>query len=175
MAETNPANPAPSLIDQFASGERKRIPMTLPKLKLSVPDIPGYHLHWFADRAGGGRIIQALHAGYEHVDMAEVAMQEFGLGSDASRTRNDDLGTRISVIGGKGEGNTVERMYLMKIRQEWWEEDQKGLEERNNSIMDTIKRTGVKADGEKETDSSKRYVKTAEMRTSVGRKSASSS
>lgn len=167
----NPANPT-SLISQFESGERKRIPMTLPKAKLSAPDIPGYHLHWFADRQGGARIMQALQAGYEFVNGDEVGPQDFGLGNDVSKNGNTDLGSRISIVGGKGDTGGAERLYLMKIKQEWWEEDQKGLTDRNDQIMNTIKRTGIKADGESATDASRRYVKTADLRTN-NRKSIS--
>lgn len=163
-----------SRIEEFEMGTRKRVPMTLPKSRLSVPDIPGYHLYWFADRQGGGRLIQAMNAGYEFVEQTEVLLQEFGLGNDVSQNRNDDLGSRISIIGGAGEGGAVERLYLMKQRQEWWEEDQKALEGRNQSIMDTIKRTGIKSDGEKPVDAQNRYVKTADIRQTIGRKPVTS-
>ena len=48
------ANPANSQVQTLDSqlGSRKRIPMSVPKAKLSVPEIPGFHLHWINDYAG---------------------------------------------------------------------------------------------------------------------------
>jgi hypothetical protein len=51
MSEIKPINPS----NRSASPERKRIPMAVPVQKLSVPDIPGYHLHWFQGDAGPAR------------------------------------------------------------------------------------------------------------------------
>lgn len=152
----NPAN-APTVSAPRA--ERKRIPMSLPRAKLSVPKIPGYHLHWIADRQG--RLMQAIQAGYEFVSETEVGIQDFGLGNDASRTANTDMGTRVSVIGGAGmDPGTTERLYLMKQKEEWWKEDQKVLQERNQSVMQSIKREGIPAEGQ---DNSQRYVKKADF------------
>lgn len=155
-ATSNPANaPTPAA----PASERKRIPMSLPKAKLGVPKIPGYHLHWIADRQG--RLMQAVQAGYEFVTEAEVGIQDFGLGNDASRTANTDMGTRVSVIGGAGmDPGTTERLYLMKQKEEWWKEDQKVLQERNQSVMQSIKRDGLPAEGQ---DNSQRYVKKADF------------
>jgi len=141
-AELRSTNPADALISDFHAGKRERVPMSVPQQKLAVPDIPGYHCHWMADRVG--RLIQAMNAGYEFVRPEEVYINNIGLANDISQSGSTDLGTRISVVGGAGEAGQVLRLYLMKIRQEWWEEDQAKLMVRNSSIMDTIKRTGVR-------------------------------
>jgi hypothetical protein len=140
--------------------ERQRIPMSLPRLKLEVPDIPGYHLHWFADRPG--RIAQALQAFYEFVDVSETSVTNTMLADEVSATGNTDLGTRVSIVGGAGEGGTVERLYLMKIKEEFWQEDQKALEAKSKSVVDQIFR-GVAQPGTPG-DGSNRYVEVGQRR-----------
>ncbi len=159
----NPANKA-ARPEQATKEARKRIPMTLPKAKLAVPEIPGYHLHWMADRPG--RILQAIQAGYEFVDKNELGMQDFGLGSDASRLAPAEHASHIAVVGGAGEAGQTELLFLMKIKQELWEEDQQGLQDRNDSVMEAITKRGLDAAG---ADNSQRYVKTAKIeRKSIG-------
>lgn len=107
--------------------ERTRRPFTNPVGTLSVPEISGYHLHWF--RGDAQRIQRASEAGYEFVDGSEVIVNEKRLGSDSAADGNTDMGTRVSVSAGGdlGQDGQPVRMYLMKIRQEWWEKDQKAL------------------------------------------------
>ena len=133
----SPANPA--------SGQEKvipRIPMSLPQLKLSVPDIPGYHLHWMVGTAS--RIKQAQAAGYEFVDSDEIDIPNTGLADDASSSGNTDLGSRVSALAGNsvGEDGSASRLYLMKLKQEWWEEDQKLVEARNEQVAASLRGTG---------------------------------
>lgn len=158
-AKLNPAN----ALGRPAE-DRKRVPMTFPVLKLEVPEIPGYHLHWMEGTAQ--RLTQAEKAGYEFVDESEVQVNETRLGGDASKSGNTDLGTRVSTVAGKevgGDGQPI-RLYLMKQRQEWYEEDQKILEKRNTSIAETLTasfRRGVvggPAAGETSEDVGQRYV-----------------
>lgn len=157
-------NPNPSNPQGKPAAERKRVPMTLPVLKLEVPDIPGFHLHWM--RGDAGRLVQAERAGYEFVDESEVDINNTSLGGDAAKSGNTDLGSRVSVIAGDetgGDGQPV-RLYLMKQRLDWYEEDQKILEARNASIADTLTASfrqgtvGGKADGETSEDLQNRYV-----------------
>lgn len=166
--------PANSLISAFERGDRIRVPMSVPQQKLAVPDIPGYHLHWMADRVG--RIMQALNAGYEYVNQEEVHVNNLGFADDKYQNGSTDLGTRISVVGGAGEAGQVLRLYLMKIREEWWREDQAKLSKRSASVMEVIKKTGIREgpDGSK-VDAENTYVK-ADITPSMfpGRKSMSS-
>ena len=136
---TVPVNPANAPVK--AKEERKRIPMSLPQQKLATPDIPGYHQHWFL----GARVKRALAAGYEFVDPDEVDVTNTGLADDASKSGNSDLGSRVSVLAGDmlGEDGSEQRLYLMKIKQEWWDEDQKILAERNEQIASTIRGGGT--------------------------------
>lgn len=174
LAEQAAANAAkmnkpinPSVAPGREPAERKRIPMSLPMLKLEVPEIPGYHLHWM--RGDPARLVQAERAGYEFVDEREVDINNTLLGGDATKSGNTDLGSRVSVIAGAetgGDGQPI-RLYLMKQKQEWYEEDQKILEARNASLAETLTENfrrgtvGGKAEGETSEDVQHRYVNKA--------------
>lgn len=139
--------------------EATRIPMSLPKQQLEVPEIPGYVMQWFADRPG--LISRARAAGYEFVGQDEVMVNNFGLAADVLQTGNTDLGNQISIHGGTNESGGSERLYLMKIRQEWWEKDQKVIADRNEAVAAAIRggELGVGEGGETRADFGKRYVK----------------
>jgi len=119
--------------------ERTRIPMSVPQQKLSVPDIPGYHLHWM--NGNPSRISQALKAGYEFVDPEEVDVVNSGLADSASAHGSTDLGSRVSLSAGSSldDNGGEQRLYLMKIRQEWWNDDQRKLEDRNEEIAASLR------------------------------------
>lgn len=158
-AKLNPANAVGKPVE-----ERKRVPMTLPMLKLEVPEIPGYHLHWM--RGTPDRIAQAEKAGYEFVDESEVDINNTSLGGDATKSGNTDLGSRVSQIAGEeigADGQPI-RLILMKQKLEWYEEDQKILQRRNDSIADTLLAgmqsgtVGGQDQGEMTADVAQRYV-----------------
>lgn len=152
--QTNPAN-AP----QKRVTEATRVPMTLPSAKLSVPEIPGYFLYWFL----GQNIPRALKAGYEFVTEEEADVVNTGLADDASKQGNTDLGSRISVIAGGLVEGTVEpqRLYLMKLREEWRTKDVEALEQVNERVAAAIRggRPGGAAPGETGVDAQQRYLK----------------
>lgn len=126
MAAANPAN-APE------RAPRQRIPMALPTLKLSVPDIPGYKCYWF--RGSSNRLQQAIAAGYEFVERGEVELNGYGLANSYDVDGNTDMGSRVSVASGDGsDGTNSQRLYLMKIRAELWEEDERAVEAKHESI-----------------------------------------
>lgn len=106
------------------TAQRKRIPMSGPQLALSVPDIPGYRLYWF--RGDPGRIQRAEQGGYEFVRPEEVALNNRTLGSDPAKAGNTDMGSRVSAVAGAEVGLDQQpvRLYLMKIKEEYWREDQ---------------------------------------------------
>jgi len=137
--------------------EDNRIPMSLPHLKLSVPDIEGYVLHWFADRPG--RISRAQAAGYQFVGIDEVRLNNFGLASDLENSGNTDLGTRVSVHGSENERGGSERLYLMKIKKEWYDKDMALREQAADKVVRTLRdgMTGAEKDALK--DATQRYVR----------------
>lgn len=154
---TNPANPPARRVT-----EATRIPMTLPQTKLSVPEIPGHHLHWFL----GQNIPRALKAGYEFVSDEEVDVVNTGLADDVSKQGSSDMGSRVSAIAGGLVDGTVEpqRLYLMKLRDEWRTLDVAALEEVNERVAAAIRggRTPAGqagAPGETSDDHLKRYLK----------------
>ena len=111
--------------------EATRIPMSVPQLKLQVPDLPGYNLHWFKTT----NVESALRAGYEFVDETEVEVVNTNFADNLRDSGSTDLGSRLSVSGGGlSEMGGAERLYLMKLRQDWWESDQKALEDKSDQV-----------------------------------------
>jgi len=93
--------------------------------KLEVDSrIEGYHLHWLNDVPG--RISGALEAGYEHVKEKEV----FGY------TDSEEFVVRHAGTTEKGDGMAT---YLMKIREDWYEADQKDVQSLNDKFDDAIR------------------------------------
>jgi len=134
-----------------------RIPMSLPQLMLEVPEIEGYVMHWFADRPG--RISRAAAAGYEWVTPEEVKINNFGLASDLEQTGNTDMGTRVSVHGGTTESGAAERLYLMKIRKEWYDKDMKLREEASDRVVQALRQGLTGADRDAMKDAAARYAR----------------
>lgn len=130
VGKSSPANPKPV---EAARKEPKRIPMSIPVARLSVPEIPGYHLHWFS---GEARVQRALRAGYEFVEEDETVVND----RSASGGENQDMGSRVSVFSGDEVDNRNEpvRLYLMKIREELWEEDQAALTDRSKGMLEAL-------------------------------------
>lgn len=115
----------PSNVPPKATGERERIPMSVPVQKLSVADIPGFHCHWI--RGGQARISQALRAGYVFVKEDEVDLNRIALASGMSDTGNQGLGSNVSVIAGTDEKGHAQELFLMKLPLHMWKEDQAAL------------------------------------------------
>lgn len=103
----------------------KRIPMSVPQQRLHVPDLPGYHLHWFLEK----RVPRAMQGGYERVDNREVHVNQLNVGTSGQISGSSDLGSHITLYAGVDEQGNPESLVLMKIRNEWWEEDQRALAE----------------------------------------------
>ena len=95
--------------------------------------ITGYHLYFFNDEPG--RIQAALDAGWEFVSPDEVGFA----GQNVTNT-NVDLGDRVSVMGSTDALGKPVQQILLKIKQEWWEEDQADIQKRNDMTDASIKR-----------------------------------
>lgn len=133
------ANPANDLLAAAAAGtptvQRKRIPLSVPRRKLEVAPIPGYVLYWFLQ----GDVLDAQNGGYEFVNRDEVKLNQHGVANDHDDSGNASLGSHVEVLGNKAnEQGKPEFLVLMKIRQEWWEEDRKLLDDRNASVVNAI-------------------------------------
>lgn len=110
------------------------------EVKISVREqIPGYHLHVFTDK--GQRVKEAIDTGYEFVTPDEV-----GGVSENVVSRNGDLGERVRfLVNPKAEGSE-QYGYLMKQRQEWYEEDQVALQSLNNAKDSAMRKGKVNGD-----------------------------
>lgn len=149
-----PLNPGSSSV----AAERKRIPMSVPVQKLEVADIPGFHLHWF--NSDPSRLQRALDGGYEFVDEREVKINNVSLGGDSAVSGSTDMGSRVSVVSGQelGKDGQPARLILMKIKQEWWEEDQAVIEARNTKVRDALVGGMIGAENDRPGDTQHRYV-----------------
>lgn len=88
---------------------QKRVPAGQPKVSLIVKGIPkGYRGYWAREE----QIQELLDAGYEF-----VAQENVQVGSE--QDRGDGLGNVVQHQGKRGT-----RLYLMKIKQEWYDENQ---------------------------------------------------
>jgi len=152
------ANPADK-VNKQSIDELRRIPAGAPALSLAVPEIPGYHLHWFAGR----NIQKALQGWYEFVDVTEVQLMpdRDSLGSDLTYG-NTDLGTRVSKASKDfDENNQPERLYLMKIKEELFQADQKamtGPESRLGNLHHSLKSGQIGMEGKSNADRQSVYV-----------------
>ena len=153
MDKLNPASK-----QEKSAAERKRIPMSVPVQRLEAPDIPGYHLHWFTGTPE--RLQRALDGGYEFVNDREIKTNSVSLGGDSTISGNTDMGSRVSVVSGQevGKDGQPTRLVLMKIKQEWYEEDQKLVDERNQRVVDALTGGLLGAEQGRPQDAQYRYV-----------------
>jgi hypothetical protein len=153
MKTINPAN-----TEQKTLAERKRIPMSVPVQRLEAPDVPGYHLHWF--NGTPERIQRAIDGGYEFVDERDMQLNSVGLGNESTHSGNTDMGSRVSVISGQEVGRDGQpiRLILMKIRQEWYEEDQKLVDDRNELVAASLRGGTIGSEKDQANDTNHRYV-----------------
>lgn len=161
--DTNPSN---SQDDRITEQRTRRIPMSAPQAKLATPAIPGFHLHWVNDYPG--RILQAQQGGYEFVEKDETFVNTRDFAGSSEESGSTDLGTRVSVVVGTSEKGEPLRAYLMKIREEWYEEDQRAAQNRVDAVEDAMSQGKQKAEG-MGADRGSRYVKTLNMKSTYSR------
>lgn len=157
----NPANAS-----QKRVSEADRIPMSVPQLKLAVPDKPGWHRHWFVAK----NVARALKGGYTFVESEDVEVNNPDVAGAINSSGSTDMGSRVSMLaGGFMEGTTeADRLYLMEIPQEWRDKDMSKLEQVNENIAAAL-RGGLPIPGgtggapqETGADRSRRYLKTGQ-------------
>lgn len=101
-----------------------------PKLTLAVQsEIPGYHLCWMND---DGNVENAIDSGYEFVKRGETELV-YGV-----TPLNVDLADKIRQKVGTNEAGHPLYAYLMKIKQEWHEEDMAEIAAENKRIEEAI-------------------------------------
>jgi hypothetical protein len=115
-----------------SKGRRERVPFGAHRTKLQVEDkIPGYELRWFNDQ--DGRIQRALDGGYMFVTPDEVPR----LGQGALHQGNSDINSKVSKVVSRGQHEI--RAYLMKIREEYYREDQAVKEDINYQVDEAMR------------------------------------
>ena len=147
-------NPATSPV----AAQRRRIPMSIPVQRLEVADIPGYHLHWFLSTPE--RLQRAIDGGYEFVDERDVKVNAVSLGGDSAISGSTDMGSRVSIVSGQevGKDGQPTRLVLMKLKQEWWDEDQVLVEAKNTKVRDSLVGGMIGAENDRPGDTQHRYV-----------------
>ena len=120
--------------------QQERIPFGVPRKKLSLNarSIPGYVCRFINDDES--RLMAALDGGYQFVYEDELGIED----------RRKELGTtdqtdgRVCRLVGKKENGNPQFAYLMKIKEELYEEDQQMKREYDNKIIENqMKGTGV--------------------------------
>jgi len=96
--------------------KKPRIPFGSQRIKGLIPNKdPAYHYHWINDTPG--RIEMAIEGGYELVAKAGI-----NVGTDGNQ--NTELGSAISQHAGRDEAGKPYKRYAMRIRKEFYDEDQ---------------------------------------------------
>lgn len=114
-------------------GRKARGPMGGSVQKLACTEIPGYHIRWVNDEPG--RIQMFLNNDYEHVTLDDVQKHSLQVGHGAIGS-NEALGNYVSSVVGRNDNGSEKRAYLMKIKEEWYSDDQKA---KMKAIDDTEK------------------------------------
>lgn len=90
---------------------------------------PGYTYRVVNDQ--GDRVAEFLDRGYELVEAADVRV------GDKRVNATTPEGTKAQVSVGKGE-----KAFVMRIKQEWYDEDQKAKQAQVNELEAAIKQNG---------------------------------
>jgi len=123
-----------------AEGRKRRIPLGAPTQKLSVPQAQDDKEHvyrWINDKPG--RLQRAEQAGYEFVEDPTL---QVGEGSDNGNSARD---SRVSRLVGRNEKGGEQYAYLMRIKREWYEEDQEAKQEAIDEVDEAIRHGRHKA------------------------------
>lgn len=128
-------------ISRTAVRERGVFNGTTKKLSVTT-EIPGYQLRWFNDQ--DGRVEAAVgRAWWDFVTQDEIAMQD----GNKVLERNSDLGTRVRAIVGTLDSGDPLYAYLLKIKKEWFDEDQQvGASQIRASEREMMKNGGLNTD-----------------------------
>lgn len=123
-----------------------RIPLSVPRQKHSAPNIPGYYTRWFMDTEA--RLAAAFQAGYEYVRKDEIAVNNHGIANDRGEVGGSDLGSRVTIVaGGTGEGGQAARQVLLKLRNEWRENDLAKKLEKSEDLVRALRAGRPPQDG----------------------------
>ena len=108
----------------------RRNSIGVPRLTLAVKfEIPGHHLCWMND---DGNVESALDSGYEFVTRGETELE------NGVTPSNVDMSDKIKQKVGTTQQGDILYAYLMKINNEWHEEDMATIEAQNKQVEDAI-------------------------------------
>ena len=107
---------APRDSSREESGRSTRVPLGVARSKLTVAGRPGYVRRWINDY--DGRLQNAQDGGYQFVQNDTIKQ----IGDADIDNENRDLGARVSRVVDKTTG---QRAYLMEIKEEFYQEDQR--------------------------------------------------
>jgi hypothetical protein len=108
----------------------RRNSIGVPRLTLAVTnEIPGHHLCWMND---DGNVQAALDSGYEFVTRGETEL------ANGVTPLNTDVSDKVKQKVGTTQQGDILYAYLMKIKNEWHEEDMFEIEKQNKAVEDAI-------------------------------------
>jgi hypothetical protein len=122
-----------------ADARKERVPLGVPRSRLTVPQRAGYKRRWINDD-GKGRLQQALEGGYTFVEDPKLQV-----GQDKLADRPD---SRVSRIVGRGENGKPLRAFLMEIPSELYQEDQRAKQRALDEVDRAIRKGRLVTDGE---------------------------
>lgn len=135
--QTPQDTPNPASDSEATFDESKWVPMGSKSTRLSVPNKPGWHRHWF--RTEPGRIERAMQAGYKFVDPAEISMIPQQLGGAPEQGGSTDMGSRVSVAaGGYGDNGQALRLYLMECPMRLYERAKAMLQQDTDATVNAL-------------------------------------
>lgn len=112
------------------TGRNKRVPLGVSRTKLAVPQRNGYVRRWVNDSEG--RLQMAEQGGYQF-----ATDQSLQIGDPDIDNVNRDLGARVSRVVDKTTG---QKAYLMEIKEEFYEEDQKAKAAKIDEVDQRIRK-----------------------------------
>lgn len=119
--------------DREPEGREVRVPVGVQRMKMSAPERKGYVRRWVNDEMDG-RVQRFKEGGYQFVEDAKLQIGDHNIGNE-----NKNLGTRVSRVVGTHPNGEPKLAYLMEIKKEFYDEDQRAKEKINREIDDAIK------------------------------------
>jgi hypothetical protein len=130
--EAGKNNPANAPAKQLA--RKNYIPFSTPNKFSDATEIPGYHLHWFLS----SNVKRAMAHGYVLVNRDEVDTNNLDIAGDYNDGGSTDLGNHVAIPAFR-TGEIDDKLYLMKLPMELWDESVRQLEERNAFVAQSIR------------------------------------
>jgi len=134
---TKPEASKPVVNPASSAEERKRpprVPMNTARQRLQTREIEGYRLYWFKEE----NVPAAIDAYYEFVNPHEVHLNQLTVANSAVQPGGTDMGSRMSLVADKTDAGLPVRAYLMKIKLEYYKEDQADFAKRNGTVLEAM-------------------------------------